>query len=527
MDKLACTPAALAIHREINRTRVGYPDEVSVKDLFERCAARHPERAAVIQEGRGLSYRELNERANGLAARLLQEGLQPGSVVGVCVIRSPELVITLLAILKCGAAYLPFDAGWPDERLRRIFDSAGCGYLVTDQVSALARRFERYRLIGVSRGEECRSRANPDVRVPADAIAYLNFTSGSTGVPKGVPIQHRSISRLVCNARYADLNERTRVLQLAPVTFDAATFEIWGALLHGGCCVLCPPGLVRLSQVRTLLQAQGINVLFLTTALFNAIVDECPEMLQSVGTVLTGGELHSTRHMVKALAVLRPGQLVHVYGPTECTTFATYFPIEAIDPDGGMVPIGRPIQNTRIFVLKGSALCEPGELGEICLAGPGLSPGYLGMADLTQQRYVECIIDETVERIYRTGDIGYILPDGNIVFQGREDDQIKINGYRIELGEIAYHLDRHPDIRSSFVTVEQNATGDKSLLAFVVPGSEQCTVKAVRSYLRERLPGFMVPADVFLCEDFPLSAHGKVDRHALLSLYDPGGFLAL
>jgi acyl-CoA synthetase (AMP-forming)/AMP-acid ligase II len=231
--------------------------------------------------------------------------------------------------------------------------------------------------------------------------------------------------------------------------------------------------------------------------------------------------------MLKALQVFRPRQLVHVYGPTECTTFATYFPIEAIVPDGGMVPIGRPIQNTRIFVLNGSALCEPGELGEICLAGPGLSPGYLGMADLTQQRYVECIIDETVERIYHTGDSGYIRPDGNIVFQGREDDQIKINGYRIELGEIAYHLDRHPGIRNSFVTVEQNAVGDKSLLAFVVPGSEQCTVKAVRSYLRERLPRYMVPADVFLCEDFPLSAHGKVDRHALLSLYDPRGFLAL
>jgi non-ribosomal peptide synthetase component F len=310
------------------------------------------------------------------------------------------------------------------------------------------------------------------------------------------------------------------------VTFDAATFEIWGALLHGGTCVLYPSGFVRLSQLRSVLETRAISVFFLTTALFNTVVDEVPEALQNVGTILTGGEAHSLKHITKALRLYGPERLVSVYGPTECTTFATYYPIRQVRQGETALPIGRPIQNTRLYLINDGALCAPGESGEICLAGPGLSPGYLGMSEVARERFIECDIAGVQERLYRTGDRGYFLPDGNVVFQGRQDDQVKINGFRIELGEIAYHLGHHPEIRQSYVTVSENAAGEKALLAFIVPGGERCTPAAVRDYLKERLPGYMIPANVYLCEALPLSATGKVDRRSLLSLHQPSGVLA-
>jgi amino acid adenylation domain-containing protein len=359
------------------------------------------------------------------------------------------------------------------------------------------------------------SDTGPAIEVGADAVAYINFTSGSTGRPKGVPIRHRSIARLTFAASYARLDESARLLQLAPVTFDAATFEIWGALLHGGTCVLYPDGLVRLSQLGRVLAAHRVTVLFLTTALFNTVIDEAPEALTGLRTILTGGENPSIKHMAEALRRHGPGRLVHVYGPTESTTFATYYPVDKLAPDATTVPIGRPIQNTRLYVIDGDTLCGPGQRGEICLAGDGLATGYLGMPELTAERFVERVIDGAAELLYRTGDYGVPLPDGDIVFHGREDDQVKVHGFRIELGEIAHHLDQHPAVRQSFVTVDARAE-DKAVLAFVVP-DRPCTAASLRDHLRARLPGYMVPERIQLCEALPLTETGKVDRHALVA----------
>lgn len=508
---------ALAVHRGLNRTAVDYPRDSSIPELFEACAARWPEAPAVVHCGRSLSYRELDRRANGLALYLAAQGLEPGATVGICVARSPELIIALLAVLKCGGAYLPFDAAWPDERLHGLFADADCAWVLTDQEPVLSRRMSSRRVVPVSGDHAAASDTGPKTEVPADAIAYVNFTSGSTGRPKGVPIRHRSIARLVFGARYAPLDRTSRLLQLAPVTFDAATFEIWGALLHGGTCVLYPYGFVRLSQLGQVLREQGVTVLFITTALFNAVVDEEPEALVGVGTILTGGELHSVRHISDALSCYGPGRLVHVYGPTEATTFATYHPIESITAGSAVLPIGRPIQNTRLYVIDGTTLCEPGTVGEICLAGDGLASGYLGMPELSAERFVEVLVDEVSERIYRTGDHGYLLPDGSLVFQGREDDQVKVNGFRIELGEIAHHLDRHPTVRRSYVTVDTR--GDKALVAFVITDSP-VTEAELRDHLRARLPAYMVPVRIHRCAELPLTATGKTDRHALLAAHD-------
>lgn len=516
MHRPAADEDALRLHRRLNRTDADYPADRSVKDLFERCAAARPDAVAVVQGERTLTYRELNRRANALASVLLDAGLGPGEVAAVCVDRSPELITALLAVVKCGAGYLPVDREWPDARLTVLFEQAGCRLLITDRAPALRQRFPDRRTVPVGDLPD-HDAADPDLRVPSSAIAYINFTSGSTGTPKGVPIRHRSIVRLLFGARYARLDEHTTLLHMAPVTFDAATFEIWGALLHGGTCVLYPPGFVRLSVLGRVLRAHPVSVLFLTTALFNIVVDEAPETLAAVGTILTGGEAHSLRHVRRALELYGPDRLVSVYGPTECTTFATFHPVRDVPPEETTLPIGRPIQNTRAYVVADGRLCGAGETGEVLLGGPGLSPGYLGLPEVTGERFGLYDIGGRVERLYRTGDRAYLRADGELVFQGRTDSQVKINGHRVELSEVAHHLNRHPGVRQSYLTVDEGPAGEKALLAFVVPGDASCDREAVRAFLRTSLPGYMVPSGVYLCDALPLSATGKVDRAALLA----------
>ncbi|MEU5850686.1 amino acid adenylation domain-containing protein [Saccharopolyspora shandongensis] len=516
MQTLAVSPEALAIHNQINQTTVSYPDDIGVAALFERHAERTPDAIAVVHRERTLSYRELDLLANGLAARLHKAGIVRGDVVGVCCARSPELIIALLAVLKCGAAYLPFDASWPDSRLQSILGQSRCAVVVTDQPSELDARLPVQQVVpadGTAGG------AAPAVRTDPDDIAYINFTSGSTGTPKGVPIRHRSISRLVYATSYARLNENARLLQLAPISFDAATFEIWGALLRGGTCVLYPSNFPRFSELKKVLETQRITVVFLTTALFNTIVDEAPSTLASVDTILTGGEAHSLRHMAAALRYYGGDRIVSVYGPTETTTFATYYPVRALATDGAPLPIGTPIQNTRLYLVDGERLCAAGETGEVCLAGPGLSPGYLANPEATRERFVEYDIGGHRERLYRTGDQGRFQADGSVVFLGRLDDQVKINGHRIEPGEIVHHINQHPNVKQSYVTVDATATGEKALVAFIVPNHEACTPGSIREHLRANLPKFLIPTAIHFCIALPLSTTGKVDRRALLALH--------
>jgi amino acid adenylation domain-containing protein len=513
---LTGSAAAVEIHRQLNRTAVAYPRDASVPTLFRSCAARWPCAPAVVQGGRVITYRQLDLLTNGLARDLQANGVTPGMSVGVCLPRSPELIVALLAVLKCGGSYLPLDAGWPEAHLATLVAAAGCGTVLTSGMPGAPRRLGQSRVLCVRRGGVAPSEAGPDIPVAADDVAYVNFTSGSTGTPKGVPIRHRSIARLTFGARYARLDHASRLLQLAPVTFDAATFEIWGALLHGGTCVLYPGRFLRVSELAQVVRTHGITVLFITTALFNVVIDEMPAAFGGVSTILTGGETHSVRHMAKALRAYGPGRLVNVYGPTESATFATYHPVNELPDDAVTLPIGRPIQNTRLYVVDGDALCGPGRVGELCLAGDGLSPGYLGMPELTADKFVHRVIDGTPERLYRTGDHGYLLPSGDAVFLGRHDDQVKINGFRIELGEIAHHLDRAPAVRQSHVTV----SGDRAVVAFVVGGGPECTPASLRDHLRARLPAHMLPARIHLCETLPLTPSGKVDHQALLARHD-------
>lgn len=524
VQPLVCSDTALAIHRQINQTARPYPRDSSVPDRFEFWVRRRPDSVAVLQGDRELTYRQLNRFANGLAHGLLTEGIEPGMAVGVCVARSPEMLVALVGILKCGGTYVPMDPDWPDERLRNVVADACCGWVLSDQSRTLALRLDGAgcRVLPIDEQTLVGRDTSPACPAGAESIACINFTSGSTGRPKGVPILHRGINRLVHNASYGPMNEESRVLQVTPFTFDIATWEIWGALLNGGTSVMYPAEFVRLSHLKQVIQAGRVNILLLTTALFNSIVDEAPEALETVTTITTGGEACSLPHMAKALKAYGPGRVVHLYGPTECTCIATSYPVNEMPDDDTPLPIGRPIQNTRIYMLTDGSrrLCESGENGEICLAGDGLAAGYLGLPDLTDELFIYRDIAGTRERLYRTGDRGHLLPGGDLVFEGRRDDQVKVNSFRIELGEITHHLSHHPTVRQSYVTVRDDR-GGKSLVAFVVPAGPSATPEDLRDHLATKLPRYMIPAQIYLCDAFPLTPNGKIDRRALLTAYHP------
>jgi D-alanine--poly(phosphoribitol) ligase subunit 1 len=530
--RLICPADALTVHRQMNETTRPYPSQSSIKELFERCAEDFSDRTAIVHGAEILTYHDLNRLANRLANDLRQRGVAPGDCVALCAGRSAELIVSLLAIIKCGAFYLPLDASWPGDLLGRMLEVFGCTQVLFGPGPRPAGTRPASTQLTVDLSHLVPADVNPAADVGPEAIAYVNFTSGTTGDPKGVPIQHRSIARLVFDAVYAPLDENSVLLHLSPVTFDAATFEIWGALLRGGTCVLYPSGHLRFSTLREVVRQSGVSVLLLTTALFNAVVDEAPDTLDTVGTILTGGERYSHRHFSQALARYGPGRLVHVYGPTECTTFATYHPVSEVPAEPGKLPIGRPIQNTRVYVVREDHLCRPGEVGEILIAGPGLSPGYLGGRGGGSggglAAFAEYDIGGVAERVYRTGDYGYLLGSGELIFEGRRDDQVKVSGFRVELAELSRAIGGHPRVRQSYVTVAEATAGDKVLVAFVVGDRPSLTGPEVLTHVRTRVPPYMVPAIVQICEDLPLTASGKVDRRALLAscrmpLREPAG----
>jgi D-alanine--poly(phosphoribitol) ligase subunit 1 len=506
------TEETVSLYRQINLTQAAYP-EVGIKQLFETQAVQRADAVAVVCGSESLTYRRLNLLANGLAEHLIDIGIGPGAMVGTCIDRSIDLIIALVAIAKCGAAYVPFAPVWPPElRQRAAADSQikcmviGAEYEgLAPADAAVVRISDHRRLVD----------GNPDVDVWADGLAYINFTSGSTGVPKGVKIRNAGVVRLITNARYADLGPSSVVLHIASPTFDAATFEIWGPLLNGGTCVVYGKRHISFSDLAEVVRASGITCALITTALFNAIVDEAPEILRGIETILFGGEEASVKHVRRALAAHGDGRFVHMYGPTECTTFATYYPVSVVTADLSAVPIGRPIQNTRLYLLRDGKLCGPGETGEIVLGGAGVAAGYVGEA-ARSDKFRELSVDGALEDVYMTGDFGHLTVDGDLVFDGRRDNQVKVHGFRIELSAISFELDKCDLVKRSYVTVTDGVAGERNLIAFIIRSDESGNGSAIRKFLSSRLPSYMIPPVILTCDEFPLLASGKVDRRALL-----------
>lgn len=518
MLTLTASATARALHNRINQTDSPFDADATICDIWSRQVQASPDAVAIADLEGSLSYKELDGLANAVAATLVAAKVAPGDMVLVAQPRSRALVIMVLAILKAGAVYQPIDLAWPLKRVAELAEETGASLCLGQLPGPVA----RVQTLPVTLEELVPVSSAPKVAISGDSIAYVNFTSGSTGKPKGVLIQHRAVLRLVQSPSFMRLSRATRMLHMAPICFDAATLEIWGPLLNGGTCVLYPDEMLRLSRLRRVLDTCRVTDIFLTTAIFNMIMDEDPKLLARLDCVMTGGEAHSLSHIDKGFRTLGAGKLVSVYGPTESTTYASFYPITRLRlPHESALPIGKPIQNTRAFVITENRLAEPGETGEIWLAGSGLSAGYLNQAALTAEKFVAVTLDGTSFQAYRTGDLGYLDTSGDIVFQGRADDQIKVNGNRVELGEMQHHLLSLPAVERAIVFVSGDIAGEKQVLAFVILSDPTTDPADLRAELARSIPAYMIPCRIVPVAEFPLSLTGKIDKKALLDKLKP------
>jgi aspartate racemase len=505
-----------------NATQTTYPAEKCVHLLFEEQVQRRPEAVALINENQTMTYRELNERANQLAHRLIRLGVETEKCVGLYMDRSLEMVVGLLGILKAGGAYVPLDPSYPPERLAFMLQDTQARVLLTQP--PLLDMLPAQGLAVISLDTSWTAIDQEQVENPlserrAENLAYVMYTSGSTGRPKGVEIRHFSISRLVFGVKYARLDETRTFLHMAPITFDASTFEVWGSLLHGARCVLYPERIPTPKNIGTLIRKHNVTTLWLTASLFNAIIDDAPEELLGINQLLTGGEALSVTHIRRALRLLPGTELVNGYGPTEGTTFTCCYSIPGeLREDLHSIPIGRPVANTQVYILDKYLKPVPiGVPGELHIGGAGLARGYLNYPVLTQEKFISHpFCDQHDARLYKTGDLVRYLPDGSIEFLGRLDQQVNIRGYRVEPGEIEMVLGQHRAVREALVLVRQNERAEKSLVAYVVLTQERrVKIDDLRGFLKERLPDYMIPAHFILLGALPLTANGKLDRGAL------------
>jgi aspartate racemase len=507
---------------EWNDTKKDYPRDKCVHELFEEQVEKTPDAVAVVFESQQLTYRQLNVRANQLARHLKKHGVGPEVLVGICMERSPEMIIGLLSILKAGGAYVPLDPGYPKERLGFMLEDIQATVLLTEQKLAQCFPECSARLVCLDRDRKelaHEPRENLESGATANQRACVIYTSGSTGKPKGVEVLHRSIARLLFGVDYVRLDASQTFLHLAPISFDASTFEIWGALLHGAKCVLPAQRFPSPAELGRLLHRHQVSVLWLTASLFNVVIDQAPEALSEVRQLLIGGEALSVPHVRRALSLLPSTQIVNGYGPTESTTFACCYPIPArLDETTESIPIGRPIGNTQVYILDAHLNPAPiGARGELCIGGDGLARGYLDRPELTNEKFIPNPFSrEPGQRIYKTGDLARYLPDGNIEFLGRLDNQVKIRGFRIELGEIESVLAQHPVVHETVVLAREEAPGEKRLVAYVVPKREfPHSTNYLRRFLQEKLPDYMIPSAFVQLESLPLTPNGKVDYRAL------------
>ncbi|WP_339075511.1 amino acid adenylation domain-containing protein [Teredinibacter turnerae] len=512
--------------RVLGGTQQTYPQHTNVHTLFETHAVSAPDAVAIENDDETLTYDALNQRANRLAHYLVEMGITPGSLVGLSVSRSPHMVVGMLAVLKIGGAYVPLDPSYPPERLSFMAEDSGITCLLCEEGLANFGAIQSVALDDTTiqaKIEEYPS-INLELDVSARDLAYVIYTSGSTGQPKGVMVEHRSIVRLVQQADFVQITPQDRVAQASNNSFDAATFEIWGALTNGARLVFVTKNeLLHPPTLKRCLFEREISVLFVTTALLNQVAQAAPDTFSRLKHCLFGGEAVDKSSVDRILAVGKPERFLHVYGPTENTTFSTWYEITQA---AGNYPIGKPVNQTQCFILdEFQSLLPKGAVGELCLAGDGLARGYLHRPDLTEQRFVPNPFD-TLEntRLYRTGDLVRLNGSDQIEYVGRVDEQVKIRGFRIELGEIEQQLTKMSEIKDVFVTAREDVPGQKRLVAYIVidydlfdeEDEEDETfaadlIKDIRNRLSQAMPDYMVPSFYVPLERIPLTVNGKTD----------------
>jgi amino acid adenylation domain-containing protein/non-ribosomal peptide synthase protein (TIGR01720 family) len=499
----------------------------TVPAMFREQVRRRPDAVALVHGERRVTYAELDRAARRFARRLAGLGVGLDARVGICVDRSPEMVAAILGTLQAGGAYLPLDPQFPPERLAFMLADADAGVLVTQ--GALADRFAGFAgavvLVddGATDGADgwmdgaAEEGHEPGAGLTPDHLAYVMYTSGSTGLPKGTEVPHRAIPGFFRGVDYVRFDEDQVLLQYSSPSWDVLTLEMWPALLTGGTCVLYPGRTPEPEELRRQVRTHGVTTLWLTSAFFNSLVDGAPEVLEGVRQVMVGGEAVSTPHVRRAQALFPALRLVNGYGPSECTVFASCYPIPA-GFAGSVVPIGTPVGDRRVYALD--RFLEPvpaGVPGELYVGGPAVARGYVRRPLLTAERFVpDPFSPRPGARLYRTGDRVRWRGDGTLEFVGRVDQQVKLRGFRVEPGEVEHALCAHPAVREAVVMAREDAPGQKRLVAYVVPAAgETVDARALGAWLRERLPEPLVPSAVVALDALPLNANGKVDKRAL------------
>ena len=498
-----------------NQVAAEYPATMGVAQLFEQQAEQTPQRTALICGGDQLTYQQLNQSANALAKVLLDRcQLQPEQRVGVLMKRSQRPLIAALAILKAGGAYVPLDPAYPQSRIQYMLHDAQCRVVISETalIEACAPHIEAVEWIDASLPAEG-VETNPAPRAAGASLAYVIYTSGSTGEPKGSLIEQRSITRLVKNTNYIQISETDCILQTGSLSFDASTFEIWGALLNGASvCLPHEDDLLDPRRLAELVNARRVSVLFLTTSLLNQMVEANIDLFRPLRVLLTGGEKVSVKHINRVRHHCPGLVMLHVYGPTENTTFSTYYPIEG--QQRGDVPIGGPIANSTLYILDERGQPQPiGVPGEICLGGDGVARGYLNRDAQTQEKFVRDPFSPG-GKLYRSGDLGVWNADGAVSFIGRIDNQVKVRGFRVEPGEIEIRLQQIEEVNQAAVVARETSIGTKELVAYFSTRGVLSAAQ-LRQRLANELPDYMVPARLIAMEQLPLNRNGKIDRKRL------------
>ncbi|MDO3560284.1 non-ribosomal peptide synthetase [Ralstonia pseudosolanacearum] len=491
--------------------------ERSIPALFEQQVARDPEAIAIVCGDRRFTYADLNARANRLAHHLIGLGVRTEDRIAVLLDDSTDFVVAIAAVLKAGAVYTPLSSRYPDERKQWIMADAAAGVLLVKGETPEGLRGMPGRVIDLDDPALARQPAtNPGRAIAPDQLAYVIYTSGSTGRPKGVAVTHANIASFAADRRWRN-GDHARVLAHSPHAFDASTYELWVPLLTGGQIVAAPPGNLEPAALRQLIDTASVTAVFMTTAMFRLAMDTDPACLRGLRTLWTGGERASAAAFERMRAGCPDTAVVHVYGPTETTTYAIAYPVPAQGDMAENVPLGGPLDNTQIHLLD--AMLQPvpiGAAGELCIGGPGVARGYLNRPGLTAERFVADPFGAPGARLYRSGDLGRWRHDGTIEFLGRIDEQVKIRGFRIEPGEVQAVLEQHPEVAQATVIAREDQPGNRQLVGYVVAAEHtQPEPAALRRYLAEHLPDYMVPAAVVMLEALPLTPNGKIDRKAL------------
>jgi amino acid adenylation domain-containing protein/thioester reductase-like protein len=506
---------------EWNETSTSYPKNQSIVSLFEEVANQYPDRIAVRFQNQTMTYKELNKKSNQLAHHLKKIGVKKQEFVGIYLDQSIDLIMGILAILKTGAVYVPLDASYPMERKLFMIEDTKLQVLLTQE--SLFEKFPQKNLNFLlldTEKEFTDHFENLKMEIDPMDLAYINYTSGSTGKPKGVEVCHRGVVRLVKNTNWMEIHPEDRISQISNISFDAVTFEIWGALLNGATLCIYPFKDLSPDELGKFLILEKITHLCMTSRLFTLMVDERLDCLKGLKKITPGGDVLSPYHAKIAAEALVPGAIINIYGPTENTTLTTAYPIYDLDAIKNGVPIGTPISNSTVFILDQNNKPVPiGVHGELCTGGDGLARGYLNQKDLTEEKFIPNPFG--TGRLYKTGDLVKFLPDGNIAFLGRIDQQVKIRGFRIEFGEIEDVLRHYNKVSDCVVLAREDIPGEKLLVAYIEP-KEGNTIEdqEIAAYAAEKLPKYMLPSFFLVLEKFPVGPTGKINRKALPSPTD-------